>query len=79
MLVVQYEAGTLLLQVGQDFLAQELVLIALIGKVVIYSDPGTSPASTTSATDAGSSSTWGGPSTSRSCATSGCSCFGFGV
>ena len=39
-----------------------------------FFDPGSFPASTTSATDAGSSSTWEGPSTSRSCATSGSCC-----
>ena len=57
----QHEAGSLLLQVILYFLGQESLLPKLQDKVVIFFDPGTSPASTTSATDR--------PCTSRLCNT----------
>ena len=57
----QHEAGSLLLQVILYFLGQEPLLPNLQDKVVIFFDPGTSPASTTSATDR--------PCTSRLCNT----------
>ena len=44
----QHEAGSLLLQVILYFLGQEPLLPNLQDKVVIFFDPGTSPASTTS-------------------------------
>ena len=47
----KHEAGSLLLQVILYFLGQESLLPKLQDKVVIFFDPGTSPASTTSATD----------------------------
>ena len=57
----QHEAGSLLLQVILYFLGQEPLLPNLQDKVGIFFDPGTSPASTTSATDR--------PCTSRLCNT----------
>ena len=57
----QHEAGSLLFQVILYFLGQESLLPKLQDKVVIFFDPGTSPASTTSATDR--------PCTSRLCNT----------